>query len=85
MAWELKAHAGDSERQSQAVVKSITDANKDIVEALKKLADETKESRLEQKKLTRSQAETNCLLDPAIKHVANAREVCKRLTGREER
>ena len=84
-AWELKAHAGDSAAQSAAVVKSINDGSDRMVKALEKVTEEMKESRAEQKKLTRAQQETNCLLDPAVKGLANAREVCKRITGREDR
>ena len=88
-AWELKAHAGDSAAQNAAIVKSITEANSAIVQALKEQQAVAKESNaltvrvLE--RLTRSQAESNCLLDPLMKNRADAREFCKRISGREER
>ena len=89
MAWELKAHAGDSDKQSAAIVKSITDANSAIVQALKEQQAVAKESNAETvrvlQRLTRTQAEANCLLDPLMKNRADAREFCKRVSGRDER
>ena len=84
-AWELKAHAGDAERQSQAVVKSITEANTAIVKALERVADEQKEARIEQKKSTAAMNVVACLQDPAMKSVNNAREVCRRIILRDDR
>ena len=88
-AWELKAHAGDSTAQSAAIVKSITEANSAIVQALKEQQAVAKESNAQTvrvlERLSRTQAEANCLLDPLMKNRADAREFCKRMAGREER
>ncbi len=80
-AWELKAHAGDSDRQNAAVVRSINDGSDRMVKALEKMADEQRAATMEQKKTTAAVKEIACLNDPAMKNVSNAREVCKRLTG----
>ena len=88
-AWELKAHAGYSSHQSAAIVKSITEANSAIVQALKEQQAVAKESNVETvralQRLTRTQAEANCLLDPLMRNRPDAREFCKRMSGRDER
>ena len=84
-AWELKAHAGDAERQSQAVVKSINEASDKMVKAMEKMAEEQKESRIEQKKSTAAMNIVACLQDPAMRQVSNAREVCRRIIMRDDR
>ena len=88
-AWELKAHAGDSAQQNAAIVKSITEANSAIVQALKEQQAVAKESNTATvrvlERLTMAQAEANCLLDPLMKNRNDAREFCKRVSGRDER
>ena len=88
-AWELKAHAGDSATQSAAIVKAVTESNNAIVQALKEQQAVAKESNAQTvrvlERLTRAQAEANCLLDPMMKNRADAREFCKRISGRDDR
>ena len=88
-AWELRAHAGDSSAQSAAIVKSITEANSAIVQALKEQQAVAKESNVETvralQRLTRTKSEANCLLDPLMRNRPDAREFCKRVSGRDDR
>lgn len=83
-AWELKAHAGDSERQSAAIVKSINEANAAVVQSLKESNAATvqalKEMTVEQKKATAAIREIACLNDPAMRNRPDAREFCKRVS-----
>ena len=81
LAWELKAHAGDSEKQSAAIVKSINEASDKMVKALERVADEQKATNAELRQVKNAQRETNCLQDPAMRNRPDAREVCKRLAG----
>jgi hypothetical protein len=93
-AWELKAHAGDSEKQSAAIVKSINDANAAMVQSLKESTQSLRESNAhtvkalqdltaEQRRATNAIREVACLNDPALKNNPNASAICKRLVGNE--
>lgn len=82
-AWELKAHAGDSERQSAAIVKSINEASDRMVKAIEKMAEEQKSTNAEIRQVKHAQRETNCLQDPAMRNRPDARSICKRLSGDE--
>ena len=87
-AWELKAHAGDSEKQSAAIVKSINDANAALVGSMKESNAATvqalKELTSEQKKSTNAMREIACLSDPTMRNRPDARDFCKRMS-RDER
>jgi hypothetical protein len=86
-AWELKAHAGDSEKQSAAIVKSINDANAAVVQSLKESNANTvkalQDLTAEQRRATNAIREVACLNDPALKNNPNASAICKRLVGNE--
>jgi hypothetical protein len=87
-AWELKAHAGDSEKQSAAIVKAINEANSAVVQSLKESNAHTVEAlkaiTAEQKKSTAAIREIACLNDPAMRNRSDAREFCRRMS-RDER
>ena len=87
-AWELKAHAGDSEKQSAAIVKSINDANAALVGSMKESNAATvkalQELTAEQKKSTNAMREIACLSDPTMRNRPDARDFCKRMS-RDER
>lgn len=94
-AWELKAHAGDSEKRDAAIVQSIKEGNAAFVQALKEAGTQAKESNsatvkalqdvtTEQKKSTSAMREIACLSDPAMKNRPDAREFCRRM-ARDER
>ena len=88
-AWELKAHAGDSEKQSAAIVKSINDGNAVMVQALKESNESTvkalKEMTLEQKRSTEAMREIACLSDPTMRNRPDARDFCRRMSRSEFR
>ena len=79
-AIEIRAHASDSEKQGAAIVKAITEANVPVVKAIERLADEQRQSNVEQKRITATMKEIACLNDPAMRNRPDARDVCKRLT-----
>jgi len=85
-AWELKAHAGDSERQSAAIVKSINEANAAVVQSLKESNAATvkalEEMAKEQRRANATMREIACLSDPAMKNRPDAREFCRRQSER---
>lgn len=87
-AWELKAHAGDSERQSAAIVKSINDANAAVVQSLKESNAATvkalQDLAAEQKKSTAAMRDVACLSDPSMRNRPDARDFCRRMS-REDR
>ena len=88
-AWELKAHAGDSERQTTAIVKSINDANTAMVQSLKESNSATvkalQEMTKEQKHGTAAMREIACLTDPTMRNRQDAREFCRRISRDEFR
>ena len=81
-AFVLNTHADDAQKQSQNISRSVTEANKAIVEKL----DQNNVAIVRSlERLIRVTRETACLNDPTMKNRADAREFCKRMSYDDDR
>lgn len=88
-AFELRAHAGESERQNAALIKAVTESNKVIVDSLKESNEATVKAlqnlATEQRKSTLQITIGNCMNEFSMKNRPDAREICRRIILREDR
>ena len=87
VGWYVYQVNAQAQADKQSVATSVKEANMAVVQALKESNANTVEAikmlTMEQKKSTSAMRETACLLDPAMKNKADARDFCKRMTRNE--
>ena len=87
LAWiclTLYQHEAGAQNGAKTVADALEKSNANVARVLKEASDQHSESikvmAIEQKKATSVLQEMTCLLDPAMKGRADARDFCKRMT-----